>query len=240
LQAVEEFDAGPIWATRIFPLAGSPAKSSLYREEVTEAAISAVLEAVAKFETRQFQPEPLDYNRADVRGCLRPPMRQGDRAIHWDRDTTEAIVRKIRAADSAPGVLDTLYGRSYYLYGAHAEDRLKGAPGQILAQRHGAICRGTVDGAVWVTHLKARGDEHLRDLAVISNRGQARENCEAELCDVADIKLPAVQALGVVARRVPKSPISIGAPADYRTFREITYWEKEEVGSSPLTSTMAR
>jgi putative two-component system hydrogenase maturation factor HypX/HoxX len=34
-----------------------------------------------------------------------------------------------------------------------------------------------------------------------------------------------VQALGAVAQRVP-----IGAPAAYHTFREITYWEKEEVG----------
>ena len=27
-------------------------------------------------------------------------------------------------------------------------------PGEIVAQRHGAICRATVDGAVWITHLK--------------------------------------------------------------------------------------
>jgi hypothetical protein len=71
---------------------------------------------------------------------------------------------------------------------------------------------GTVDGAVWITHLKAGGEKHLCDIAVISNQGKASENCEAELCDVADIKLPAVQALGVVAQRFPKSPISIGGP----------------------------
>ena len=104
LQAVEEFDAGPIWATRNFPLSGSPGKSSLYRNEVTEAAVAAVLEAVAKFESRQFRPEPLDYSQITVRGQFRPLMRQNDRAIDWGRDSTEAIARKINAADSAPGV----------------------------------------------------------------------------------------------------------------------------------------
>jgi hypothetical protein len=102
-----------IWATRNFSLGDAPRfKSSLYRHEVTEAAVSGVLEAVAKFESRQFQPESLDYNRADVRGCLRLLMRQLDRVIDWGRDF-EVIMRKIRAADSAPGVLDTLYGRRY-------------------------------------------------------------------------------------------------------------------------------
>jgi hypothetical protein len=29
-------------------------------------------------------------------------------------------------------------------------------PGEIIAQRHGTICRATADGAVWITHLKQR------------------------------------------------------------------------------------
>ena len=44
---------------------------------------------------------------------------QRDRSIDWGRDPAEVIIRKIRAADSAPGVLDRLYGKSYFLYGAH-------------------------------------------------------------------------------------------------------------------------
>jgi putative two-component system protein, hydrogenase maturation factor HypX/HoxX len=231
LQAAAEFDAGPIWATRNFPVDGSAlTKSSLYRHEVTEAAVQAVLETVAKFKSGTFQPEPLDYNRAGVRGRLRPPMRQGDRAIDWSGDPAEAIVRKIRAADSAPGVLDTLYGRHYFLYGAHEEDRIKGAPGQILAQRNGAICRGTFDGAVWITHLKARDDGDLCDLALLPKPQGGCAQCEADLCTAADIKLPAVQALGAVARRLPRSQLSINAPADHRTFREITYTQKDGAG----------
>ena len=55
LQAAAEMDAGPIWATREFPLnETSMTKSSLYREQVTEAAVLGVLEAVAKFEFADF------------------------------------------------------------------------------------------------------------------------------------------------------------------------------------------
>jgi len=57
-------DAGAIWASHNFALSGcSIAKSSLYRRQVTEAAVRGVLEAVEKFQLRQFRPEPLDYNR---------------------------------------------------------------------------------------------------------------------------------------------------------------------------------
>ena len=207
LEAAREFDAGPIWATHEFPIEGqSLSKSSLYRHQVTEAAVRGVLEAVAKFESGEFQPEPLDYSKPGVRGCLRPPMRQPDRSIDWMRDSTQVIARKIRAADSAPGVLDTLFGKAYYLYGAHEEDRIKGAPGEILAQRHGAICRGTIDGAIWITHLKAKDHGPF-----------------------AGIKLPAIQVLGEFFQ-TPTAMLSMGAPMDFRTFREIRYAEKDQVG----------
>lgn len=85
LQAAAEMDAGDIWATHSFPLEGAPvAKSSLYRDQVTEAAVRGVLEAVEKFESRRFKPEALDYGQPDVRGRLRPTMRQSDRAIQLD------------------------------------------------------------------------------------------------------------------------------------------------------------
>ena len=85
-------------------------------------------------------------------------MKQLDhRAIDWTRHNTMAIVRRVRAADSAPGVLGALLGRSCLLYGAQHEDRIKGPPGQILARRDGAIFIGAVDGAVWISHLKGQG-----------------------------------------------------------------------------------
>ena len=100
LEAADEFDAGPIWAAHEFALeADPPAKSSLYRGQVTEAAVLGVLEAVARIESGAFrsgswQPEKLNDVSAYVRGRLRPPMRQADRAIDWKRNTTAMIVRK--------------------------------------------------------------------------------------------------------------------------------------------------
>jgi putative two-component system hydrogenase maturation factor HypX/HoxX len=185
LEAAPEFDAGPIWASHEFPLeADPPAKSGLYRGPVTEAALRGVLEAVERIESGEFKsgswrPEKLSDALRRASGRLRPPMKQADRAIDWTRDSAEAIVRKIRAADSAPGVLGSLLGRNCFLYGAHHEDRLKGPPGQILAKSDGAICIGAVDGAVWISHLKARGDPSAPE----AHCDLARSGLGCELCD---------------------------------------------------------
>ena len=198
LEAAEEFDAGPIWASHEFAVEENPpAKSSLYRGLVTEAAVRGVLEAVARIESGEFQsgswqPEKLTDVSAHVRGRLRPPMRQADRAVDWPRDKTATILRKIRAADSAPGVLGMLLGKSCFLYGAHEKDRLKGAPGQVLARRDGAICIGTIDGAVWISHLKAK-DEVQEVPCRLAQAGIVCELCDAEFCLVAGIKLPTVE-----------------------------------------------
>ena len=45
LQATAEMDAGPIWAFRTFHMRGAT-KSSLYRNEITEAAVEAVLDCL--------------------------------------------------------------------------------------------------------------------------------------------------------------------------------------------------
>ena len=58
-----------------------------------------------EFQSGSWRPEKLSDALPHARGRLRPPMRQADRAIDWTRDNTATIVRKVRAADSAPGVL---------------------------------------------------------------------------------------------------------------------------------------
>ena len=231
LQAAAEMDAGPIWAAREFDMPALPSKSRLYRQEVTEAAVGAVLEAVEKFGTRAFAPEPLDYRRADVRGRLFSPMRQADRAIDWRRDCTNTILTKINAADSAPGVLDEQFGGPFFLYGAHIEDELRGAPGQLLAQREGAVCVGTKDGAVWITHLKSKMNSQASEAGCkVADACLACSLCEAEHCLIAGIKLPAKMVLGVRARALPKSELPIDETPAHRTYREIRYVEDGPVG----------
>ena len=205
LQAGAEMDAGAIWASRTFAMRDG-SKSHLYRHEVTEAAIQGLLETIAKVESHTFVPEPLDYSRQDVKGRWQASMKQADRAIDW-RDASASILRKIRCADSFPGVLDTVLGLPCYLYGAHAEEVLSGSPGEILAKRDGAICRATGDGAVWITHLKQKG-------------------CDGE----PSFKLPAAQVLGERLAHVPEVPVALDQAYDRRTYREIWYEERQAVG----------
>ena len=55
LQATAEMDAGPVWAAETFAMREAT-KSSLYRNEVTEAAARAVIAAVKRFEADGAPP----------------------------------------------------------------------------------------------------------------------------------------------------------------------------------------
>ncbi len=244
LQANGEMDGGDIWAAETFPMRLAK-KSSLYRNEVIEAAVSAVLKAVERFcnldcsdeqshkavrpehveghilstqvvrqahrerpnEQSGFKPQPLDYSRPEVLGRLHMPIRQADRTIDWSRDDTCTVLKKIHAADGFPGVLDTLYGEAYYLFDACAEDTLRGSqPGEIIAQRNGAICRATLDGAVWIGHLKRKTEEELA------------------------LKLPATLALEGHLGDVPEAPLDPFSPCSGETYRDIWFEQKNNVG----------
>jgi putative two-component system protein, hydrogenase maturation factor HypX/HoxX len=209
LQAEDGMDTGPVWATDEFDMPPRPEpKSRLYRGAVTEAGVRTVLRAIERFERRDYRPAAQDESRPGARGTLRPLMKQADRAVDWSRDSTADIARRIHAADGSPGVLDnTLFGADFFLYGAHEEDRLRGAPGAVVARRDGAICIGTVDGALWLSHLKAR------------NHGQ-----------FANIKLPAAHVLGARVSGVPERPLDFAESCGFRTFREIVYRERRAVG----------
>jgi putative two-component system hydrogenase maturation factor HypX/HoxX len=210
LQANAEMDAGDIWASTQFAMPGC-SKGSTYRTEVADAAAEAVLLAVARFATGRYRPEPLDYSRTDVTGQLRPPCRQPDRGIDWLAEPTEAVLARLRAADSSPGVLDVIGDREYYLFGGHPEDELRGRPGAILARRDGAICRATVDGAVWIPQLRRRP----------APGGPGT------------FKLPATLALRASAGGeldgVPEVPAPL-TPSGRRTYRQISYRESCGVG----------
>jgi putative two-component system hydrogenase maturation factor HypX/HoxX len=207
LQANAEMDAGDIWASAEFAVHAS-SKSSLYRTEVADAAMEAVLAAVARFASGSYVPEPLDYTRPGMTGRCRPPCRQADRRIDWPAEPTASVVAKLRAADSSPGVLDVLGGTEYFLYGGHEEDQLRGDPGTVIARRDGAICRATTDGAVWIPQLRPRP----------APGGPA--TC----------KLPATLALRGSLAGVPEVPAPLAGPPGRRTYQEISYHESGGVG----------
>jgi len=115
-----------------------------------------IFETVKRFESGIYLPEALDYTEPTVRGKLRPLMKQKDRRIDWQQDDVDTIIRKIYSADNQPGLLDSLLGEEYYLYGVHREGRLFGNPGEIIAKRQDAICRAAINGALWISHLRKK------------------------------------------------------------------------------------
>ena len=207
LQANAEMDAGDIWASVEFTMPRC-SKSSVYRTEVADAAVAAVLLAVARFAGGSYRPKPLDYSRPEVVGKCRPPCRQADRRIDWQAEPTGAVLAKLRAADSSPGVLDVLGDAEYYLVGGHEEDDLRGEPGTIVARRDGAICRATTDGAVWIPQLRRRPAP-----------GGPKT-----------FKLPATLALRGRLDGVPQVPAPLMTPPGRRTYQQISYREAGGVG----------
>ena len=209
LQANADFDAGEVWATCKFGMRKA-AKSSLYRHEVRRAAIEAVLDAIDRLVLVGAAPSATTDVASVAPGPCLPLMAQEVRAIDWQSDLTDRVLRKVHTGDGHPGVLDAIEGTHFHLFGAHPELTLRGRPGELIGQRSGAICRATLDGAVWITHLKQRD----------TPRNQ-------------HFKLPATHALALagIDVEVPEVAIALDAKVpDDHTYREIAYHEHAGVG----------
>jgi putative two-component system hydrogenase maturation factor HypX/HoxX len=180
LQAEEEMDAGPVWASAEFPMREA-AKSSIYRNEVTEAAVTAIFETLGRFERGGYVPgETAD--RVTTRGGWQPAMKQADRAIDWQRDSMVDVLRKIRSADGNPGLKSSILGRGVYFYDARPAPHLKGALGEAIAISGPAVAIATTDGAVWIGHLR-------------------------DAKSPSPFKLPATRALGDALAGLPSVPV---------------------------------
>ncbi|GID96114.1 hydrogenase maturation protein [Amorphoplanes digitatis] len=206
LQAVEEMDAGPVWASRTFPMPlAAPRKSSLYNGPVADAAVECVLEVIAKAADPAFRPTPAAELTVEVQGARsRPAMQQADRAFDWTQPT-EHIIRRIRAADGAPGVRTTLAGLEVFAYDAHPGLARGARPGALLGRRQGAVLVGTGDGSVWLGHLH--------------DAAQSRK-----------IKLPATTLLGKRLRGVADSPLPPGTEPEGPSYRQVRYRRSGPVG----------
>jgi len=203
LQATAEMDAGPVWAAETFAMREAT-KSGLYRNEVTEAAARAAIAAVQRFAEIGKPPTLTAPGR---RGRWRPLMQQADRRIDWQRDGTHAVLRKIRAADGTPGVLDQLFGAPCHLFDAHPEALAQAhQPGDVIGRRHQAVLRATVDGAVWIGHVR-RADE------------------------VGSFKLPTAVAFPAETSGLPEWPTAIDTPESAAGWRELWYEAHGGIGT---------
>ena len=196
LQANAEMDAGDIWASVNFPMRKTT-KASLYRNEVTQAAVSAVNTALDNFQDSSFEAMPL--NKANSQANWQAFMQQSDRQIDWILDDTETVLRKIRSADGFPGVKTQINEHELFLYDAKPETRLTGTPGEIIAHNNSSICIATSNAAIWVGHLKDKQSEH-------------------------PFKLPAAQVLKQQLENLPeKQPIEDLQPIQYKNIDDVGY-----------------
>lgn len=215
LQANADFDAGPVWAHADFTMRAA-SKGSLYRAEVTQAAVTAVQRAVEQFEENSRLPPPnaIDTARPATAGRhWRPAMPQAARRIDWLSNTTSEILARLRSADGQPGVQDKLFGHPCHLFDAHPATGtallgLAGVvPGTVVAQRDGALLRRTVDGGVWI--------------------GQVRL---ARACgDESAFKLPSTLAFAAETTTLPVWSVSLEREDD--EWAELRYWERGPAGA---------
>jgi len=194
LKANEHFDGGEIYAQANFDVRDTY-KASLYRDEVFYATLEAVDKLLINLQDKDFTPTK------QLNTPLHHYLTKEDRQIDWENDTTKEIVKKIYTSDSYPGVFDTILGVQCYLFGAWEEEKLKGEVKEILAKRDGAICLGTIDGAIWITHLK----------------------------EIKGIKLPATYVLKDKIQGVKENRLSLIFDMSYKTFYEIGSHKDEDV-----------
>ncbi|KAK4613412.1 Hydrogenase maturation factor HoxX [Fulvia fulva] len=154
LQAIEQFDAGPVWAFEQFELDIDQAgltKSELYRGPITQSAVTATLAAISRIQavgsiqpkngpshSQHFAPTlkaEADYSRLSVTsnrpfqgGKLhhRPLLKAAHRQFDVTRHTAQQISRCIRSGDSQPGVLTKVFGINLYVYGGVLDDNADG------------------------------------------------------------------------------------------------------------------
>ncbi|KAF2104215.1 ClpP/crotonase [Rhizodiscina lignyota] len=180
LQAIEEFDAGPVWAFEQFPInIDQPGltKSELYRGFVSRAAISACLTAVARIQKAAHRDPPPsrispnlrahpDYKILSVENKMpfkggrlfhRPLLKAAQRDFDPFRHNAQQISRRIRCGDSQPGALSKVFGQSLYIYGGIIEDSVGGPnPGSVPGAAPGTIV-ATRNEAVCIATCDGRG-----------------------------------------------------------------------------------
>lgn len=173
IEAREEMDAGPVWAWREFRM--RPArKSSLYRHEVTEAAVACVMETIARLAAGDAQPL-MQANWG--KGREWPILSAAERLVDPTQLTAEQALTVIRASDGDPGAEMAIAGKPYKVFDAERAPDLQGEPGELLGRSRQSVAIACREGALWIGHLREKG---LRTL-----------------------KLPAVHLLGQTAQDLP-------------------------------------
>ncbi|KAI4854394.1 ClpP/crotonase [Aureobasidium sp. EXF-8845] len=161
-------------------------KSSLYRGAVTRAALVACLVAIERIQltaknTSRVEPghdddwshinpgleAKAEYKTASAttgepflggHTTPLPLLKAAQRDFDSNRHSSIMILRLIRASDSQPGCLTTMFTPNLYIYGGFIEDsntisEIDVSPGTFVGIRNDAVCFKPIDGkGIWITH----------------------------------------------------------------------------------------
>ena len=145
-----QLDAGPVWAAETFAMREAT-KASLYRNEVTAGAARAVVAAVQRFAKHR---RTAGHGRGGQGAAAaatdetgRPSHRLAARrhAARYAQDPH----RRWCAGCGRPSV-----GEPCHLFDAWRSISSSAPPGCVIGRRHEAVLRATVDGAVWIGHVR--------------------------------------------------------------------------------------
>ena len=164
LKANEILDGGDIYAQSNFIMREESSKASIYRNEVTQSTLKAMEQFLQNYHNKDFIPTKQILNP------IHKNLSQENRKINWQKDNTKQILKKINMSDSTPGVKDEILGVECYLFSAFIEDTLRGKTKEILAKRDGAICIGTIDGAIWILQIQELGSFKLPATYVLKDK----------------------------------------------------------------------
>lgn len=170
IEARAEMDAGPVWAWREFEM--RPArKSSLYRHEVTEAAVACVMEALARIEAGRH--EPLMAGNCGE-GYPRGPVPAERRMLDPKRMTAREALTIIRASDGDPGAGLVLGTTLYRVFDAQIADDIEGEPGCFAGRGEVGLALAFREGALWIGHACKAGRRQVKLPATLVFEGADR------------------------------------------------------------------
>lgn len=157
LSAVEEMDAGPVWATVDFDMPETITKSALYNSEVADAAMQCV-HAVVRMVSLGERPVPAAEVPQQIPGTGELPLlRRKAFELDWRAPAAE-LARRIAAADGAPGAPVDLGGRTLCLFDAAAVDHESGAaPGTVVGRDLDAVAVACGRGTLWFGYAAELG-----------------------------------------------------------------------------------
>lgn len=158
IEARAEMDAGPVWAWREFPMRAAT-KSSLYRHEVTEAAVACVIEALDRIASGDKAPLMAANWGA---GRTRPAVPAERRRLDPETMTVSEALTIIRASDGDPGAQLAVAGEDYRVFDARPFDVPAKVPGCIAGRSGTGIVLGFCDGALRIGHARRTGKCQLK------------------------------------------------------------------------------